>query len=67
MQANLLRGILAERGLTQKKLAELVGMKQNTLSSRMTGQSCFDTDEINKICSVLCIVDPIKKVDIFLK
>ncbi len=66
LNKNLLKAAIAKAGTTQEKLAESIGISPNTLSSRMTGASCFNTDEIDKICEVLCIVNNSEKADIFL-
>ena len=63
---NLLKAAIIRVGMTQEKLAEIIGMSANTLSSRINGASCFDTDEIDKICFALKIVDNNEKADIFL-
>lgn len=63
---NLLRGAIARAGMTQEKLASAIGISQNTLSAKILGRSYFDTDEIDKICDVLSIVDNCEKADIFL-
>lgn len=66
LNKNLLKAAIVKAGTTQEKLAENIGISPNTLSSRMTGASCFDTDEIDKICEVLNIVNNSEKADIFL-
>ena len=66
LNKNLLRAAMAASGYTQEKLAESIGISSNTLSSRMVGASCFNTDEIDKICSVLSITSNDQKADIFL-
>ena len=66
LNRNLLRAAIARAGMTQEKLAESIGISANTLSSRMSGTSCFDTDEIDKICFALNIVNNSEKADIFL-
>lgn len=63
---NLLRGAIARAGMTQEKLASAIGISQNTLSAKILGRSFFDTDEIDKICEVLSIVDNNEKASIFL-
>lgn len=63
---NLLRGAIARAGMTQEKLALAIGISQNTLSAKILGRSFFDTDEIDRICDVLSIVDNNEKADIFL-
>lgn len=66
LNRNLLRAAIAANGLTQDKLAESIGISSNTLSSRMVGTSCFNTDEIDKICDVLKITSNEQKASIFL-
>lgn len=66
LNKNLLRAAIARAGYTQERLAESIGISSNTLSSRMNGASCFDTDEIDKICAVLRIEKNDEKADIFL-
>lgn len=63
---NLLRGAIARAGMTQERLASAIGISQNTLSAKILGRSFFDTDEIDRICDVLSIVDNNEKADIFL-
>ena len=43
---NKLAGAIASKGLTQKKLAEMIGVSKNTISAKMNNKSSFDTDEI---------------------
>lgn len=66
LNKNLLRAAIAASGYTQEKLAESIGISSNTLSSRMVGTTCFNTDEIDKICSILHISSNEQKADIFL-
>ena len=66
LNKNLLKSMIVRNGYTQEKLAEVLGMSANTLSSRITGTSSFNLDEIDKICEVLNIVDNNEKADIFL-
>lgn len=61
-----LRGKMAEKGISQRKLAEITGIKVNTLNSRLTSRKRFTVDEIIKICDALCITDPVEKCQIFL-
>ena len=63
---NLLRGAIARAGMTQEKLAAAIGISGNTLSAKILGRSFFDTDEIDKICTVLSITDNGEKANIFL-
>ena len=66
LDKNLLRGAIVKKGFTQELLAEMIGMSSNTLSSRINGLSSFNTDEIDRICQALDIVEDSEKVDIFL-
>jgi DNA-binding Xre family transcriptional regulator len=66
LNKNLLKAAIAKAGYTQEKLAKSIGISSNTFSSRMVGTSCFNVDEIDKICSILNIVDNSEKADIFL-
>lgn len=66
LDKNLLRSAIARAGMTQEKLAEAIGITSNTLSAKILGRSYFDTEEIDKICDVLSIVDNNEKADIFL-
>ena len=63
---NKLAGAIASKGLTQKKLAEMIGISKNTISAKMNNKSSFDTDEIERICRVLGIKDVTEKANIFL-
>jgi DNA-binding Xre family transcriptional regulator len=66
LNKNLFKSFIVKKGYTQDTLAEALGMTANTLSSRVTGKSCFDTDEIDRICDLLDITDNNDKADIFL-
>ena len=66
LNKNLLKGAMASKGFTQGNVAELIGMSENTLSSRMNGTSFFNTDEIDELCKVLDITDNNLKAAIFL-
>lgn len=55
-----LRGILAERGISQKEVAKAIGMNENYFSDRMTGDVDFRWSEVVKICRLLEIEDPLK-------
>lgn len=57
---------ISENGYTQRSLAKLVDMSENTLTSRLNGHSSFNTKEICLICEKLNISDAQEKVDIFL-
>lgn len=62
-----LRGVMAERGITQRRLAKATGMSASNLSTKITGKNPFNVDEANKICEELGITDPALKCQIFLQ
>ncbi len=66
MNRNKLVGAIASAGLTNGKVAEKIGMSKNAFSAKLNGKSFFNTDEVERICSVIGIVDDAEKVDIFL-
>lgn len=66
MQSNLLKGIMAEQGVSQTMLAEKIGMSKNTLNAKVNGKSSITVTDIFKICEALSITDPVLKCRIFL-
>lgn len=58
MNANLIRGKIAECGLTQQKLAEKAGISVNSLSRKLSGKRDFRLEEVKRICAVLNIENP---------
>lgn len=66
LNSNKLRGKISEAGLSQRKLAQMTGISENTISSKMQGHRCFDIDEIDKICAALNITNSLEKAEIFL-
>ena len=66
MNANLLRGAMAEADVTQSQLAKKIGIAVSTLSAKINGHTCFDTDEIVAICDALHITDLSRRAEIFL-
>lgn len=61
-----LLGRMASAGYTQRSLAKAVGISKNTINAKINGNSCFDTDQIDRICRVLNITSGLEKVEIFL-
>ncbi len=55
--SNLLRGRIAEKGYTQKKVAEMIGITYQSFSEKINNKSPFKVSEIIKLCDVLGIVD----------
>ena len=62
MDTNKLRGIIAERGLSQRKVDEQLGMTERTFYSKMK-RGVFGTDEAQQMVDILQIENP---ADIFL-
>ncbi len=56
-----LRGIIAERGLSQRKVAERLGMTEKTFYTKMKN-GVFGTDEAYELIAILSIENP---ADIF--
>lgn len=63
---NRLMGAIASAGMSQRKLAQKVGMSKNTINAKINGKGFFDTEQIDKICSALNIHDNTEKALIFL-
>ena len=57
-----LRGIIAERGMSQRQLAQKLGMSEKTFYNKMQ-KGIFGTDEVERMVEILSIQNPI---DIFL-
>ena len=58
MHSNLLRAALAQQGMTQGKLAELVGISPNSLSRKRNGKRQFTLGEVEAISRVLELQNP---------
>lgn len=54
-----LRGIIAERGMSQSQVAKQLGMTEKTFYSKMK-KGVFGTDEVEKMISLLSISNPIE-------
>lgn len=52
-----LRGLIAERGLSQRKVAEHLGMTEKTFYSKMK-KAVFDSDEMEGMIELLKIDRP---------
>lgn len=57
MKVNKLRGVLAERGCSQKELAKILGISEKTLYNKMK-RGIFGTDEVTKMVDYLKIENP---------
>lgn len=58
MNANLLRGKMAEKQLSQSELAKKIGMCENSLSRKLLGIRDFRLAEVVKIIDELQIENP---------
>ena len=52
MDYTLLRGRMRDHGLTQKDLAEKVGISEGQFCQKLAGNFTFRQDEINRICTL---------------
>lgn len=57
MNTRKLRGIIAERGMSQRKVAKAIGMPERTFYHKMN-HGVFGTDEAIRIIHVLEIDNP---------
>lgn len=54
-----LRGIIAEKGLSQRKVAEILGITEKTFYTKMQ-KGVFSSAEIDVMISALEIEDPVR-------
>lgn len=66
VNSNLLKGAIVSAGYTQRTLAPLIEMSENTLGKKINNVRPFDTDEVTKICDIIHITEPADKCAIFL-
>ncbi|MBP5432126.1 MAG: helix-turn-helix transcriptional regulator [Ruminococcus sp.] len=64
LQPNLLRAAIIRAGYTQGEYAKLIGISQNSLTSRLNGERPFTIDEVDRTRAVLSI-DNSEICDIF--
>ena len=50
-----LRGLLAEKKITQREISSVLGISENAVSRKMNGLSEFLPSEIQKICNYINI------------
>ena len=55
LQPNLLKAAIIRAGYTQGEYANLIGISQNSLTSRMSGERQFTIDEVDRTRRVLGI------------
>lgn len=66
MNSNKLLGVMAEKGVSQRELAQKLGISKNTVNAKINGKGHFDTEQASQICEILGIDDSEKKAEIFL-
>lgn len=66
VKSNIIRAKMAERGMSQIKLAELLNMTQTSLSNKINNKRDFKLREIIKMCEVFEIESNEEKANIFL-
>lgn len=57
IRTDKIRGLIAERGLSQAKVAQELGMNENTFYRKMK-KGIFGSDEIEEMIKLLKIDDP---------
>ena len=67
MENMVLRGKMAEKGVSQRDLAQKIRMSENALSAKIKGLRSFRVSEVIAICRVLEISDPVEQSHIFLQ
>lgn len=55
MNANKLRAKIKEKGLTQEKVAKIIGISENSLSRKLNGKKDFRLGEVILLCQALQI------------
>lgn len=55
MDYTLLRGRIRDHGMSQKEVAEKIGVSEGQFCQKMNGNFAFRQDEINRICTLLDI------------
>lgn len=64
--SNMLKAKMVESGFTQRTLAKAVGLSVNALNRKINNISAFACDEVEAICCVLKITNPVDMAKIFL-
>lgn len=57
MNVSKLRGIISERGMSQRTVAKEIGVTEKTFYAKMK-KGVFGTDEVEKMIALLQIEDP---------
>ena len=67
MENMVLRGRMAEKGISQRDLAKRIHMSENALAAKIKGLRSFRVSEVIAVCEILEISDPAEQALIFLK
>ena len=54
-----LKGLIAENGLSQSKVAKILGMSETAFGAKINGRTDFSLEEAAKLIDILHIDDPI--------
>ena len=65
LNTNLLKSEFIKNGFTQKKVAEKIGISENSLSRQLAGKRDFTLTEVNQLISLLNLSDEKNIHDIF--
>lgn len=66
INSQLLKGRIVAAGYTQKTLAKEMNMSENSMSSKINGESSFTLKEVWRLCELLHISAVREKCEIFL-
>lgn len=58
MNTNKIKAKIVERGMTQREVAEIIGILANSFSRKINGKRDFLLSEAIKLCSVLNLENP---------
>lgn len=59
INVNKLKGLISENDLSQRKLADMLGMSETTFYAKMK-RGVFDSDEMEAMIKILKISNPIE-------
>ena len=66
MKVERIKGIMAEKNITQRDLAKALGVSIATINAKLSRKTDVKVGEIEPLCSALGITSIADKVDIFL-
>lgn len=59
INVNKLKGLISENDLSQRKLADMLGMSETTFYTKMK-KGVFDSDEMEEMIRILKIENPVE-------